>query len=328
MSGAHIFIGTRTDKGRYGSQSKDMALTDLVTLLAPVATQYVIPDLTPLVLRFNAQIQEHLAAQANEQRDTQLMQDYDALFNAWRRAATYENSERRSRAWENVIDKAEDFLQVLKPTFPPKVYEENWKSPLISKIEHTGRVYTEALLFIITARAALEPKTLYSDATLRDYCHWLRDWVKAYLTQDDHYSLLLNAALCRQDGYPAVQVLGPAAAPQSADAFLAERIRAQKDQYVDNTPRLGSGYWRHEPKAKATNRTLVGKEFYDHHWRMVFTLRDLLYRAERIEAFLTELEQHGADVVFDHQGDITETVKALLKGDEPQLPAAPGQENP
>lgn len=190
MSGTHIFIGTRTDKGRYGPQSKDMALIDLVTLLAPVATptQYAIPDLTPLVLRFNAQIQEQLAAQANEQRDTQLMQDYDALFNAWRRAATYENSERRCRAWENVIDKAENFLQALKPTFPPLVKpEENWESPLISKIEHTGHVYTEALLFIITARAALEPETLYRDATLRDYCHWLRDWVKAYLTQDDRY---------------------------------------------------------------------------------------------------------------------------------------------
>ncbi|MFJ5317509.1 hypothetical protein [Pectobacterium versatile] len=332
MSVLRFHIGTRSEKGRYGPQSQDMSLSDLLELFSPVvaSTQYVFPDLTPLIRHIHEQIEGQFAAQATEQREMKRMQDYNILFNAWSRAATYTDLELRNSDWQAVINKAEHFLVALQQDFPPKASQEQWKSPLVDRIAYIGRLYNEALLFFITARAAREPQSLYRDVTLRGYCHWLRYWVKTYLEPRDCDALLLAAAINKQENYPAVQVLSSDDTPESADVFLATHVRRLEyrsgNTDTDTFPIARRTYIPlrgYESNAKKMCSTLFTLDFNDHHWRLIYTLRDLLYRADRLEAFLTELEQHGDSVAFDQQGYTTETVQALLRGHDSQPPTLP-----
>ncbi|AZS59321.1 hypothetical protein C5E18_24715 (plasmid) [Pectobacterium parmentieri] len=317
------FIGTRVEEGRYGPQSPDMSLSDLLGLFrSPTdTTQYVFPDLTPLVRCIHGQIMDAFAAHHEQQR----MQNYNTLFNAWARAASYEDKDLRSNDWHMVIDKAEDFLVALQleQVFPYPKPEKDWDFPLVERIAGAGRLYTEALLFIITARAAREPHTLSRDITLRGYCQWLRDWVKAYLNERDRTRLLLDASLRQPESYPAVRAISPNFIPASPDAFLAAHVRAQKEQplelwqYRDDFPNIL------ETAATATVRELHALNYKEHHWQMIYTLRDVIHRVERIEAFLTDLEEKGDSVAFDQQGNTTETVQALLRGDYSPLQVLP-----
>ncbi|WDF99824.1 hypothetical protein PSR30_04440 [Pectobacterium carotovorum subsp. carotovorum] len=319
------FIGTRVDQGKFGPQSQDMSLSDLVGLLRPDTgtIPYVYPDLTPLVLHVNEQIQAAFDERFAQLHERERMQNYNSLFNAWSRAATYEDNERRGRMWENVVDKAEAFLQALQPAFPQRKPEKDWNHDSHQPIIYAGRMYTEALLFIITARAAVEPQTLYRDVSLRGYCDWLRCWVKAYLSEEDRTRLLLDASLRQQERYLAVRVLGPDAIPALPDTFLADHVRKRASTHIDRADYLDDFERPFDTWAKAAYRELFALEYADFHWQMVYTLRDVLYRAERLEAFITDLEEKGNSVAFDQQRNTTETVQALLRGDDSQPPMLP-----
>ncbi|MFJ5375226.1 hypothetical protein ACIPTP_22125 [Pectobacterium versatile] len=323
------FIGTRVEEGRYGPQSKDMSLSDLLGLFSPVIapTQYVFPDLTPLVRCIHEQIKAQFDTQFAllfvSLSERQRMRDYNTLYNAWTRAASYDDPVLRNSDWHAVIDKAEDFLVALQQDFPPTLTVSGWAVDSAEPIACAGSQYTEALLFIITARAAREPHTLYRDVTLRGYCRWLRDWVKAYLNEQDGTRLLLAASLGQQARYPAVRVLCPDAIPASPDTFLVNYVRTLKDKPIEHreySDRFDDGL---TSCARATRRKLDALVYEDYHWVMIYTLRDLLYRAERLEAFLTDLEKKGDSVAFDQQRNTTETVQALLRGDYSQPPTLP-----
>lgn len=313
------FIGTRVDKARYGPQSQDMTLSDLMGVfrLATNTSLHVFPDLAPLVQHINEQIKAGFDAHRKLQRDV----DYNILFNAWTRAASYDAEDFRNADWKDVIAKAEHFLVALQleDAFPHKKPETDWDCESAKPIAHVGRLYTEGLLFIITARAAREPKTLFRDVTLRRHCQWLQQWVKSYLSEVDRSRLLLAASLSQREHYPALQVLCPDVIPASPDTFLADYVRAQKKHEIQQSDYCDSFSNLLDTKAQATHRNLFALEYADHHWAMIDTLRDLLYRVERIASFLTDLEENGDSVAFDQMGDTTETVQALLRGDRSQL---------
>lgn len=68
----------------------------------------------------------------------------------------------------------------------------------------TGRMYIEALLFIIYGRAAYEGSSLGRDPTLRKYCSQLKEKVKAEPAGENSVNLMLCAAFHLQKDYSIV----------------------------------------------------------------------------------------------------------------------------
>jgi len=310
------FIGFRDDITKlYGPQYDEKQVADLFTLLSPLMKElrpaYVFPDLTPVVRHIDTLIRNQFA----ELRNDELAHRYTLLFNQWTDASTISNPENRRRDFWDVAKEAPDLIIRLQGVFPARESMEKWTPALIAEVESKGRMYAEALLFLITSRAWYDGESLARNTTIPGYCEWLRVWIKSWLRpgRKESRELLLSAALYRTEDYPALQALIEGNIPDSADTYLAEVVRDQRQTYQTGREPLLHIYHRGGPgEPAAMERKLKSVEFPDMYWHMVRTLHTVLYRVDQLQALLQALADQQGQVDFSLNDDVHRQVKEQL----------------
>lgn len=201
-----FLISTRHRDGRYGPQSKDMTLSELIGVFKPdvPSTPVVIfPDLRPLAQRMDAQIREHF----DRFKDEEFAHKYDVLFNTWAQTGSIAVEFNRTKRWEKVMDLSMDYIlqaQKMMPV-PQRIYEIGFDH--ITEVATKGKMYCEALLFHIIARAGFDPGSLINDITLRGYCQWMKGWIKNYINDFDYERILFGATYFKPEFTPVLQKL-------------------------------------------------------------------------------------------------------------------------
>ncbi|MDX7715136.1 hypothetical protein [Aeromonas caviae] len=301
-----FMISTRGRDGRYGPQSKDMHLSDLINLFttATVTEQspstIIFPDLTALARNMDAQIRVHFSRFQEEE----LAQAYDVLFNTWTQTGSIADPINRSRRWEKVMDKSLEYILLAQKRMPKPLTFENIQSDYVTEIATKGKMYCEALLFHIISRSEFDPGSLTNDITLRGYCQWLKTWVESYISPFDYKHLLSSAAVTNQAFFPVLQYLSGEKSPCDTGTHLAEKIRSSSHIQISN----------HIFKniSKTFEYTLTFQKFDNVCWEMVSVLWDLHYRVNRIDLFLEALENHGDNVDFSRSRETSEIMDNLL----------------
>jgi len=285
-------IGTRGRDGRYGPQSKDMSLSDLIDVFKPEdaplhsLNKVIFPDLSALARKMDAQLREHF----NRFRDEELAQNYDVLFNTWTQAGSIADISNRSRRWEKVMDLSMGYILLAQKRMPEPARFWPMREDCVNEVATKGKMYCEALLFHIIARSAFDQGSLANDVTLRGYCHWLKDWLKGYIGPYEYKSLLLCAAVEKMEYFEVLQFLSGNNEHLDARAFLISNL---------SEPERANNYHLGDENFPV-NMTCHLK--FDNHpdisWKMIEVLRDLHYRVARIENFLGILEDRGENVDF------------------------------
>ena len=301
-----FLISTRGRDGRYGTQSKDMQLSDLINLFTstkvtePSPSTVIFPDLTALARKMDDQIRVHF----RQLQEEELEQAYDVLFNTWTQAGSIADPTNRSRRWETVMDKSLVYVLLAQKRMPKPLSLQNICSDRVNEIATKGKMYCEALLFHIISRSAFDPGTLASDITLRGYCQWLKAWVKDYISQDDYSNLLSSAAVTKQDFFTVLQSLSGEKSPHDTGVYLANKILSGNKTEIANP-------W-YEKCSKRFEYTLTFQKFHDVCWELVSALWELHYRVSRIELFLKALEENGDNVNFSRSGETTAVMNDYL----------------
>lgn len=316
-----LYLGTRYRNGRFGPHIDldDEMISGLIRLYQDQEDQerYRFPDLSPLIHVIHNQLetgfqnqQRFLTQQANQEKQRELAEKYEILFDQWNTASSIENEEKKASHWKDVIDLARKVLIKLREEMPDHMSIKEWNSELAEKTEQTGRMYTEALLFIIYARASYEGTSLGRDPTLRKYCSQLKDKVKTQLAGKNRLNLMLCAAFHRQKDYSIVWRLLGMQNQGEADASLLEHIRGLKATRVEDPNSYYSGYSPHVQDAYRWN--LQTPRYTDAQWDMLCVLWNIYDRVCRLEALLEELEKHGQKVDFTQTPETQEVMKQLL----------------
>lgn len=279
-----FFIGTRMAGKRYGPQSKDMQVSEFITILSnhKKPDKYVLPDFSGLVSRFDAQIRKQFI----QQKEDEHYRRYRQLSDRWSQAGSISDQHNRSKRFEKVMDESLDFL-VYSSDVMPDINPNNLKYDDHTQASQKGKMYCVALLYHIIARAAYEPGSVGADSTLPEHCRRMKDWIKK--TLGDHFitNMMVNCALFTPDAFPALLHLSGEDGTRDADTFLAEKLRKELQKpeepvnYHNGTYRLNFEY----------------KKFSKEQFHFLYEMRDLHYRVDRIEQLLQELI-HNPEVDF------------------------------
>ncbi|WP_429120565.1 hypothetical protein [Aeromonas allosaccharophila] len=301
-----FLISTRGRDGRYGPQSKDMQLSDLINLFTsatvtePSPTTVIFPDLTALARNMDAQIRVHF----RHFQEEELAQEYDVLFNTWTQTGSIADPTNRSRRWEKVMDKSLAYVLLAQKRMPKPLSFQNIYSDHVNEIATKGKMYCEALLFHIISRSAFDPGTLANDITLRGYCQWLKDWVKDYILPNDHRNLLSSAAVTKQNFFPILQYLSGEKSPHDVGTYIAAQMNQHGYTQISN--------YLYPCKFQQYECKLTFHAFDNVYWDMVSVLWELHYRVSRIELFLKALEENGDNVDFSRSGETTAMMNDYL----------------
>lgn len=298
------FIGFRdTVSGQLaGPYITENRLTELIKLLPvsmPSPVHYVFPDLSPIIRHINEQIVSAFQTYSQGQQDKQLAEEYELIFTHWNRACGMEEGPKKERAWEKVTDKADPLLIHLRQAFPKATSVENWDEKLINSIEHTGRLYTEVLLFIIYARAAYERASLGRDPSLREYCRQIKEILAAHTGGNNNRPLMLSAA-SETELAPCYTMLREmnGQGPKDPDSYLAQHVRGITAEAIPDNNRLLPSYYNLDVTT-VKQRNVTFTSFSSLHWRMVMTLAQIHYRVSQLEALLESLIDANTKVDFD-----------------------------
>ena len=111
-----FFIGTRMAGKRYGPQSKDMQVSEFITILSnhKKPDKYVLPDFSGLVSRFDAQIRKQFI----QQKEDEHYRRYRQLSDRWSQAGSISDQHNRSKRFEKVMDESLDFLVYSSDVMP------------------------------------------------------------------------------------------------------------------------------------------------------------------------------------------------------------------
>lgn len=316
-----LFLGTRHRNGEFGPHIDldDERISSLIRLFQDKDDQdrYKFPDLSPLIHVINKQLeagfqdqQKFLTQQANQEKERELAEKYEILFDVWNTASSIEQEDKKALHWNEVISLAREVLIRLREEMPDYVPVKEWNSKLAEKTEQTGRMYTEALLFIIYGRAAYESSSLGRDPTLRKYCSQLKEKVKSQLTGENQVNLMLCAAFHRQDNYSTVWRLLGMQNQGEADASVLNYIQGLPVSRVVNDHSVYSSYSSHVQDAYCRN--LETPRYTDSQWDMLCVLWNIYDRVCRLEALLEGLEKHGQNVDFTQSPESQKFMKELL----------------
>lgn len=265
-----FFIGTRRADKRYGSQSKDMQLSEFIALLSlrQIPTKVVLPDLSGLARHLDEQIKKQFI----QQQENEFYRRYRFLSDMWYQAGSISNPENRSRRFEKVMDEALKFI-VHSHDLMPDINPYYLKHGDTAEVNSKGRMYCVALLFHIIARTAYEPETVGADRTLPEHCRWMKNWIKNTLGDYFLTNLKINAALCNPDFFPVLQCISGENDDYDADKFLAKSIRGEM---------INSTFKDYQVKLRYHHFTNEQMDF-------LMEIRDLHYRVDRIEQLIQEL---------------------------------------
>lgn len=316
-----LFLGMRHRNGRFGPHIDldDERISGLIRLYKDKEDQerYRFPDLSPLIHVIHNQLeagfqnqQQFLTQQANQEKKRELAEKYEILFDQWNTASSIENEEKKAPHWKDVISLAREVLIRLREEMPDYVPVKEWNTELAEKTEQTGRMYTEALLFIIYARAAYEGSSLGHDPTLRKYCSQLKEKVKDQLSGKNQVDLMLCAAFHRKKDYSIVWRLLGMQNQGEADASLLEHIRGLRATRVEDNNSYYSGFSSHVQDSY--RRDLETPRYTDAQWDMLCVLWNIYDRVCRLEALLEGLEKHGQKVDFTQTPEAHEVMKQLI----------------
>ncbi|MCH2683691.1 hypothetical protein [Leclercia adecarboxylata] len=298
------FIGRHdTDSGRFvGPYIFENQLSDIIKLLpvsGPSQVQYVFPDLSPLIRHIHDQISSAFKTYSQEQQDKQLAEEYELIFTHWNRACGMEDGSKKERAWEKVTDKADPLLIHLREAFPKAKPLKDWDEGLIRKIEDTGRLYTEVLLFIIYARAAYECASLGRDPSLREYCRQVKEILAAHTGGKNIQPLMLSAASEAKLApfYTMLRDIN-GLGPEDPDSYLAQHVRGITAETLPDDHRMMPIFYNFDVNTVKV-RQVKFTSFSSLHWRMVMALSQIHYRVSQLEALLESLIDGDTKVDFD-----------------------------
>ncbi|HCD2000954.1 TPA: hypothetical protein NBJ18_002968 [Citrobacter farmeri] len=306
-----IFIGTRVDKGRYGPQSRDMAISDLISLIHHPSkpAQIILPDFSGLARHIDGQLRKHFY----QQQEDEYSRKYRHLSDLWHQAGSLSNPNNRSRRFEKVMEQSQEFL-VFSQDVMPNINPYKLQYQEEATVSRKGQMYCLALLFHIIARAAFEPESIAADTTLVAHCRWMKDWVKKSLGARFLGEQMVRTAMFNPEYFPALQRLGGDTEASSADEYLANCIRTacketgECQNYNLQNYRMTFDY-RHIDKQQI---------------EMLEVLRELHYRIDRLELLLQELAENN-EVDFtaaDKAGKwITEQIGKVEGNENLRLPA-------
>ncbi|WP_262266918.1 hypothetical protein [Klebsiella variicola] len=274
-----IFIGTRVDKGRYGPQSREMAISDLISLIHRPSepTRIILPDFSGLARHIDGQLREHFS----QQQEDEYARKYRYLSDIWYQAGSLSNPDNRSRRFEKVMEQSQEFLVFSQDVMPnTNLYDLKYDEG--ESVRQKGQMYCLALLFHIIARAAFEPESVATDTTLVAHCRWMKDWVKKTLGARPLDELMVRTAMLDPGFFPALQRLIGDTQASSADEYLANCIRTacQKTSEYLNNPR------------QSYRMTFNYHSYNNQQLTMLKVLRDLHYRIDRLEMLLQELAKN------------------------------------
>lgn len=311
------FIGFR-DKvsgrlaGPYINENQLSALISLLPVSSPSPVQYVFPDLSPLIRHIHGQITDAFKAYSQGHQNKQLEEEYELIFTHWNRASGMEDGPKKDRAWEKVTDRADPLLIHLRQAMPKAKSVKDWDEELIKDIEHTGRLYTEVLLFIIYARAAYERASLGRDPSLREYCRQIKEILAAHTGGNNTQPLMLSAASeAEQAPYYTMLWEMNGQGPKDPDSYLAQHVRSIAAETIPDNNRIIPSYYTHDV-TKEKYRQVTFTSFSSLHWRMVMTLAQIHYRVTQLEQLLDSLTDSDVNVDFGGTRATREQVERMI----------------
>lgn len=284
MSDLSPILAFRTKNGTFsGPFLNEAQLTGLLRLyreqVSPAGVTF--PDLSPVIYSLHRLISDRVADQArhlqwfiNQQQDLerarQLAKSYELLFDQWNYASSIVDQKKKADQWDKVVDKACDILYDLREAMPIEKSINRWGEALTYKVQHIGRMYTEALLFIIYGRASYEPLSLVNDPRLRKYIHEIKTIIRSYLDGQNKINLLLSAALHEKKYYEKVAILTGFNSQTEADAFLFNYIKTINPEpiYDPNSILLP----RMSDVQEAYNQTIRSERYTHRQWMVLCAL--------------------------------------------------------
>lgn len=341
MSVKDAYLGFRNHNGTFDGPFLDEEKLTAVLKLLPApekSEQYLFPDLTPVIRHIDAQIRSEfreletgllwLVNRTEAERQLRELSDnHQDFYCEWEFACSVEDKIKQTQKWNDVIQKATPVLRQLRDTMPSPVPISEWSDTLIFTTEHTGRMYTEALLVYIYARAAYEPSSLARDPNLRRFCRELKEKVTAHLAGNTGNSLLDSAVYHEEAHYQKVGELMGLQSKAEADARLITLIKARQVVRKEH-----SDYRSHTLYERADteySRELDTTHYSSARWKMLSVLWNIWHRVGQLERLLDELEQHPGSVDFSRMDDARAMTEKLLSqsadGETPLTLTGPGR---
>ncbi|HAM5260990.1 hypothetical protein [Escherichia coli] len=270
-----FFIGTRRSDKRYGPQSKDMQVSEFISLISPKNAPHkvVLPDFTGLASRLDAQIRN----QFHQLKEDEHFLRYRQLSERWYQAGSISDRNNRSKRFEKIMDDSLDFLLYSQDVMP-NINPDDLQWHDYEKASSKGKMYCVALLFHVIARAAYEPESVGKDPTLPEYCRWMKNWIKKTLGHDFLDRMMIYCALFAPACFPALQRLSGEKETRDVHEFLAEHVRtlAQKNSSEVNY----RDQWQF---------TFGYTMFTKQQFEFLGMMRDVHYRIDCIEQLLLDL---------------------------------------
>ncbi|HAV8436961.1 TPA: hypothetical protein JLC89_004652, partial [Escherichia coli] len=271
-----FFIGTRRSDKRYGPQSKDMQVSEFISLISPKNDPHkvVLPDFTGLASRLDEQIRN----QFHQLKEDEHFLRYRQLSKRWYQAGSISDRNNRSERFGKIMDDSLNFLlysQGVMPNINPD--DLQWHD--YEKASSKGKMYCVALLFHVIARAAYEPESVGKDPTLPEYCRWMKNWIKKTLGHDFLERMMINYALFNPAYFPALQRLSGEEETRDAHTFLAEHVRISARENSSAVDYYGEQY----------QFTFGYTKFAGQQFKFLDMMRDIHYRIDCIEQLLLDL---------------------------------------
>lgn len=313
----------RRPNGTLGPFLNEGQISGLLSLLkdqvAPAERSF--PDLMPAIASLHKIITDGFEIQAQklnlfivkkEEEDLrrQLAKNYERLFNQWNYARSVEDPRKKESQWDKVVDQACDMLIDLREALPIEKDIDKWSESLADKVEQIGRMYTEALLFIIYGRAEYEPVSLLRDPRPRQYSGQIKDIITSFFDGENQTKLLLSAAFHQKKHYQKVANLSGLNTKLEADAFLFRNIQSITPVRIDDPNALFSHYM--EDVQDAYSRTIRSERYHSQQWHMVCVLWELYRKVCRLEALIEALEKQESELDSNASAKAAEIISAVL----------------
>ncbi|HHC1945884.1 TPA: hypothetical protein ACN7EP_001303 [Klebsiella pneumoniae] len=325
MSDLSPTLAFRTKRGTFsGPFLNEAQLTGLLRLyrdqVSPSSVEF--PDLSPVIYSLHRLISDGVADQSRRlqgfiiqqqelEQERRLAKSYELLFGKWNYASSIVDQKKKADQWDKVVDKACDVLYDLREAMPIEKSINHWGEALAYKVQQIGRMYTEALLFIIYGRASYEPLSLVYDPRPRQYIHEIKAIISSYLDGENKVNLLLSAALHETKHYKKVGILAGFNTQTEADAFLFKKIKAINPVRISDPNSMMNLYM--SDVQDAYSRT-IRSECYTHSQWMVFcALWELHRQVSLLESLLDALEEQGAEPDSKASRETHEIITAVLQ---------------
>lgn len=325
MSDLSPTLAFRTKRGTFaGPFLNEAQLTGLLRLyrdqVSPSGATF--PDLAPVIYSLDRLISDGVAEQSRLaqaffsqqqvlEQERQLAKSYELLFGQWNYASSIVDPKKKADQWDKVVDNACGVLYDLREAMPLEKSISHWGKDLSYKIQQIGRMYTEALLFIIYGRASYEPLSLVNDPRPRQYICEIKEIISSYFDGENKANLLLSAALHKTTHYEKVGVLTGFNTQTEADAFLFKNIKAITPVRISDPNSMMDFYM---PDVQdAYSRTIRSERYPDRQWMVVCALWDLHRRVRQLEYLLDALEEQEAEPDRKASCETQEIITAVLE---------------